>query len=308
MILENVLSCFDGISCGRVALNRAGIGIKNYYSSEIDKHASAITRYNYPDTIHLGDISKLAKDKLPESVDLLMGGFPCQGFYSAGQKGGFEDIRSKLFFDLMKVKENVKPKYFLFENVVMKEKDLNMITNLCGVEPIILNSKYFSAQSRNRVYWTNIGTNKNGLLGDFLLNEIKEPDIDHKDLLIDILEEKVDAKYQLSESILSHFISKTADSSTGFSFKPSDGNKKAFTLTTRNGSRVDDNFINIGNGKVRKLTPIECERLQGLPDNFTKFGIDNKGSVIKISDTQRFKTLGNGWNVPTISYILKYLK
>ena len=159
-----VLSLFDGMSCGQIALNRLGIKINNYYASEIDKYAIEITQKNYPNTIQVGDVCKLKGVDFPK-IDLLMGGSPCQGFSFAGKQLAFDDPRSALFFEFIRLLKEIKPKYFLLENVKMKKEYLQVISeqvSACypeipfGIEPIFINSSLVSAQSRQRYYWTNI--------------------------------------------------------------------------------------------------------------------------------------------------------
>lgn len=311
MELGNVLGTFDGISCGQIALNKADIKYKQYFASEIDKFASSISRYNYPDTIHLGNIKNIDIDALPQ-IDLLFGGFPCQGFSYIGGQLGFQDIRSQLFFDLIHLKEKLNPKYFLFENVNMKQKDMDTITMICGVDPIFINSGLLSAQNRPRVYWTNICSEPTGLFGDFLESKIPQPK--EKGLILsDIIEIDVNEKYFLKDSIIEFYRNnsdKQKNNGNGFSFKPTIGDRKSLTITTKEGSRMEGNFIIVnvdGKERIRKLTPLECERLQTVPDNYTKYGIDENGKTVEISDTQRYKTLGNGWTVDSISYILSFL-
>jgi DNA (cytosine-5)-methyltransferase 3A len=151
----NVLSLFDGMSCGMIALDRLGIKVDNYYASEIDKYAIQVSQANYPDIIQVGDITKLDLSTLPK-IDLVMGGSPCQGFSFAGKQLAFDDPRSALFFEFVKCVDTLKPKYFLLENVKMKKEYLDIISEYMGVEPIFINSSLVSAQSRQRYYWTNI--------------------------------------------------------------------------------------------------------------------------------------------------------
>jgi DNA (cytosine-5)-methyltransferase 3A len=151
----NVLSLFDGMSCGQIALNRAGIPYEKYYASEIDKHAIKVTQHNYPDTIQLGSVIDIKGQDLPK-IDLLIGGSPCQGFSFAGKQLNFDDPRSKLFFEFVRLLKECKPKYFLLENVKMKKEYQDVITEHLGVEPIEINSNLLSAQNRKRIYWTNI--------------------------------------------------------------------------------------------------------------------------------------------------------
>lgn len=151
----NVLSLFDGMSCGRVALERCGFTINKYYASEIDKYAITVAANNYLDTIHIGDVTQVRAEDL-EPIDLLIGGSPCQGFSFAGKQLNFEDPRSKLFFEFVRLLKECKPKYFFLENVVMKKEYQDVISGYLGVQPIMLNSALVSAQSRKRLYWTNI--------------------------------------------------------------------------------------------------------------------------------------------------------
>ena len=151
----NVLSLFDGMSCGQIALNKAGVKYDHYFASEIDKYAIKVAQANYPHTTQLGDVSKI-QFNLPLKVDLLMGGSPCQGFSVAGKQLDFDDPRSKLFFEFVRLRDKLKPKYFLMENVPMKQDSQDIITKYLGVEPITINSSLFSAQNRKRLYWTNI--------------------------------------------------------------------------------------------------------------------------------------------------------
>ena len=151
----NVLSLFDGISCGQLALNRAGVKYDKYYSSEIDQNAIKIAQLNFPDTIQLGSVHSVKAENL-EPIDLLIGGSPCQGFSFAGNMLSFNDPRSQLFFEFVRLVRECKPKYFLLENVVMRKQDQAVITTLLGVSPIKINSSLVSAQNRPRLYWTNI--------------------------------------------------------------------------------------------------------------------------------------------------------
>src|SRR5210317_2158501 len=151
----NVLSLFDGMSCGRIALDRCGIPVNVYYASEIDKYAIEIAKKNYPDTIHLGDVRDVKGDDLA-NIDLLIGGSPCQGFSFAGGQLGFDDPRSKLYFEFERILNEVNPQYWMLENVKMKKEYQDIITERLGVEPILINSSLVSAQNRKRLYWTNL--------------------------------------------------------------------------------------------------------------------------------------------------------
>jgi len=151
----NVLSLFDGMSCGQIALNQLDIKVDKYYASEIDQYAMQITKKNFPNTIHIGDVTKIKAEDL-EPIDLLMGGSPCQGFSFAGRQLNFDDPRSALFFEFVRLLKECKPKYFLLENVRMKKEYQDVITEHLGVEPIMINSSLVSAQNRKRLYWSNI--------------------------------------------------------------------------------------------------------------------------------------------------------
>lgn len=261
---SSVLSLFDGISCGQIALNKVGIKYDNYFASEIDKHAIKVTQTNYPKTIQLGDVTKIKGDNLPK-IDLLFGGSPCQSFSSAGKGAGFNG-KSKLFWEYVRVLKETTPKYFLLENVVMKKEWEKVITDALGVEPIFINSKIVCGANRPRLYWTNIPN-------------IKQPN-DTGVKLIDILENFDFDK----EPYIENYISNRA-----INYKT----EKFNTLRAGAGSRTRGIGICNDAGWWRKLSPIECERLQTVPDNYTKC----------VSDTQRYKMLGNGWTVDVIAHI-----
>ena len=255
----NVLSLFDGISCGQVALERVGIPVKQYFASEIDKYCIKVTKKNYPDTIQLGDIVDVKVSTLP-SIDLLMGGSPCQGFSFAGKQLNFKDPRSKLFFEYVRLLNEVKPKFFLFENVRMKKEYLDVISGHLNCEPIIINSALVSAQNRVRYYWTNIPN-------------VTQPK-DVKVLLADVLDDGTvdrDKSYCIDANY----------------FKG--GNLKSYFEKCRR------QLVFLDDGGYRKLTPLECECLQTLPEGYTE----------GVSNTQRYKQLGNGWTVDIIAHILR---
>jgi DNA-cytosine methyltransferase len=186
----NVLSLFDGMSCGMIALDRLGIKVDNYYASEIDKYAIQVSQANYPDIIQVGDITKLDLSTLPK-IDLVMGGSPCQGFSFAGKQLAFDDPRSALFFEFVKCVDTLKPKYFLLENVRMKKEYLDIISEYMGVEPIFINSSLVSAQSRQRYYWTNIPG----------IEQPKERGI----VLRDILEDQVGSEHYVGDNMQKNY-------------------------------------------------------------------------------------------------------
>lgn len=287
----NVLSLFDGISCGQIALERAEIQVDNYFASEIDKHAIKVTQHNYPDTIQLGDVTKWREWKLPR-IDLLIGGSPCQGFSFAGKQLNFNDPRSKLFFEFVDVLNHYKPKHFLLENVVMKKKWKDIISEKLGVEPVLINSALVSAQNRKRLYWTNI-------------SNITQPE-DKCLLLKDILENNVDRKYDITERYYRKVKGTLSYKKARTNIRTV--NMKSKTLTTaghnisNSGSTniiIFDDDLGLFNNYLRMPTPIECERLQTIPDDYTN---------IDISDSKRYHMLGNGWTVDVIVHIFKFLK
>lgn len=251
----NILSLFDGMSCGQQALERAGIKVDKYYASEIDKYAISITQKNYPNTIQLGSVVNVDVTKL-QRIDLLIGGSPCQSFSFAGKRKGmntkdeieiltlnqylelkeqnFEfEGQSYLFWEYMRILTDIRKinpdVKFLLENVMMGEKWEKVLSRAIGVNPIEINSALVSAQNRRRLYWTNIGMKPAGLFGD-LESVIQQPK-DRGILLKHILESEVDEKYFLSEKMLNHFNNKSSYSNFKFDFKPTDGEKKGACLT-----------------------------------------------------------------------------
>lgn len=355
-----VLSCFDGISAGQEALKRCGIKVDKYYSSEIDKTAIDITNYNWPNTIQLGDINNWKNWDI-EKPNLIMGGSPCQGFSVAGKLLNFDDPRSKLFFKFAEIIDYYKPKYFLLENVRMKQEWQDIISKYLNVKPILIDSALVSAQRRKRFYWFNWKVeqpkNKGILLRDIIHeNTFTEQ---QKSYCIDANYHKgIDGyferkKRQLVFEELNEYIVPFDDTlkilnkevergKVGYFRKDSQANRvyyihnKAVTLCgsagggagkmgqylfgcitpNRINKRQNGQRFNDGNkfytltaqdkhgilieGYIRKLTPLECERLQTLKDDYTKYGND-----YIISNTQRYKTLGNSWTVDVISHILK---
>jgi DNA (cytosine-5)-methyltransferase 3A len=436
----NVLSLFDGMSCGQQALERSCIQVENYFASEIDKYAITVTMANYPNTIQLGSVVNVDGYKLPK-IDLLIGGSPCQSFSFAGKRKGMStkceteiltlehylqlksegyefEGQSYLFWEFMRLLNEVKPKYFLLENVEMGEKWEKVLSKAIGVNGIHINSALVSAQHRKRIYWTNIGMQPSGLFG-YLESIIQQPK-DKGILLKDILESEVNEKYFLSDKIAeriagaynvsnqgkkinepidkSHSLmardykgfgnqgmtgivchntmprsSTTGKGRTG-PLSRSDG--KTYCLDTGNTNAVEIKAVMLGRSeawgmpekndgksytlckeqphgiiltskdkrlkqtidennltegkikaldtynqsihdryptlkdpkhndralfdgsRIRRLTPIECERLQTVADNYTAH----------VSDSQRYRMLGNGWTVDVIAHIFIYLK
>jgi len=342
-----VLSLFDGISCARVALDRAGIEVETYYASEIDKQAIAISNKNYPDIVRLGSVVGLTP---PENIDLLIGGSPCQDL-SIAKKGrkGLDGDRSGLFWEYVRIKEECKPTYFILENVAsMPSKDRDLITTTLGVQPVLFNASLVSAQSRKRLFWTNL---KFELPEDrnIMLKDILQPDgevdermvVEGKAFTLTATYSKIspsDAQIENSVQRRQRTLVKVGfvgkNDSQGNRVYGSEG--KACTLSTsgsplikigrevgrrlnEEGKREDGNLglayqrrietredgkcgtltsvqkdNLVVSDRIRKLTPIECERLQSLPDDYTE----------GIAKTNRYKCLGNAFNVDVVSHIL----
>jgi len=400
----NVFSMFDGMSCGQLALQKAGIPVGTYHASEIDKWAIQITKKNFPFTFDMGDVTKLEDWRLKlirdeVGIDLVIGGSPCQGFSFAGNQLNFDDPRSKLFFDFVRVLKILKPKYFLLENVRMKKESQDIISEYMGVEPVAINSNLVSAQNRHRLYWTNIPFSiphdKGIVLADILEDGVTDREKSHcldanyfkggnlksyfekhrrqlvfnnkggairgrydkdgkikqqlelrpddktnslttvqKDnvvVRVPELKSAFGACIQVGEAdIKGHDILKrvyspkgkspTLTAHAGKGTVPKIINKciqvgeadlkghdiikrvyspkgKAPTLTTMGGGHREPKVI-VDELTWRKLTPLECERLQTVPDGYTE----------GVSNTQRYKMLGNGWTVDVVAHILKGIR
>lgn len=327
----NVLSLFDGASCGRIALERAGIEVNNYYSSEIDKYAIQIANKNYPQDAdkRLGDVTKWQDWNIDwSSIDLVTGGFPCQAWSVAGKQQGDKDERGMLFWtmlDIMKkvLEHNPKAK-FLIENVKMKkefEEYITFHTNqaLGAVYKHLINSALVSAQNRQRYYWTNIEgieqlEDKGILLRDILEDGLVDRD---KSYCIDANYSKggsldqyfnksrrqlvflrpCDLREYKQDSICHHIVDATDIKGNECIKRVYADSGKAPTLTTMTGGHREPKVL-IDKVYYRKLTPLECERLQTLPDNYTD----------GVSNSQRYKMIGNGWTVDVISHIFKGIK
>jgi len=326
----NVLSLFDGMSCGQIALERCGIKVNNYFASEIDKHAIKVTQHNYPQTRQIGSVIDVKATDLPK-IDLLYGGSPCQGFSFSGKQLNFEDPRSKLFFEFVRLVKEVKPKYWMLENVKMKKEYQDVISEYLGVEPVKINSNLVSAQNRNRLYWVN-----------FDIQQPKDKGIILKDIVEDGLtslelaqrgryeNDKTIQKYELNGKEKSNTLTTVAKDTLlfipvdkhssnngliclGGVMKPthklwlnngkflqrnfSQGNRvysekgKSTTLNANSGGIGGKTGLYEIEGVIRKLTLKECEKLQTVTENYFN-GI--------VSDTQAIKMLGNGWTVDII--------
>ena len=329
-----VLSLFDGMSCGRLALERAGIPVENYWACEIDKYAAQVSRNNRDDVFHLWDVSDLSwwdfsEDVCWEPIDLLIGGSPCQWFSNAGKGLNFEDSRSKLFFEFVRILNEAKPRCFLLENVKMKKEWQNIISeNLFWIQPVEIDSALVSAQRRKRLY--RVGKrNEDWSYSQVVVNQPEDKGI----LLKDILEDKVEESYYINQEKVQNTDTKQSNflKKILFNINPSgkgmNGNvynpeHKSPTLTTNKGKWIK--IIQLPRGKniwgiidrktptlsanlwqhnnllqewyrVRRLTPIECERLQTLPDDYTT----------GVSNSQRYKMLGNGWTIDIIAHIFR---
>ncbi len=378
-----VVSLFDGMSCGQLALDKLGIK-PTYFASEIDKYAMQVTKANFPNTHFIGDVTKVDAKLLPK-IDLLLGGSPCQGFSFAGKQLNFDDPRSKLFFEYVRLLKELKPKYFLLENVRMKKESQDIISEYLGVQPIAINSNLVSAQNRYRLYWTNIPN----------ITQPKDKQINLKDI---IETEPVDVKYNAGQHLIKNYKGgnqlnpnyksqantihplegKAATicagthgysngyiqnnpstnglilaghasnlkghdyvkrvyspegkapslcASSGGNLEPKilvkgarlvnrrldeNGKRKDYDKTIPNQPQIEvreDNNSNclttvtkdsilVEDMSWRKLTPLECERLQTVPDGYTK----------SVSNTQRYRMLGNGWTVDVISHILSNME
>lgn len=301
----NVLSTFNGLGSIWVILDRLGIDVNKRYSSEIDKYANIVNDTNYPNTIQLGDITKLKGCDL-EPIDLLVGGSPCQGFSFAGKQLNFEDPRSKLFFEFVRLYKETKPKYFLLENVKMKQEYQDIISGYLGVKPLKVNSNRFSSQSRERLYWTNLKINELPNVNNDSINDILEHDKTHEYITGNYtLLDKHNSKMGL---ICVAGLSKTKkwlDNETELQRNYSQGERiysthgKSPTLSAMSGGTAGrSNLLIFENEKIRKLTTTEIERLQGLPPNYTS----------TVSKSQAHKLIGNGWQIDTVEFILKNLK
>lgn len=400
----NVLSLFDGMSGAMAALQSLGIKPTNYYACEIDKYSEAVSRFHYPDIIRLGDVRRVSFFGLPK-IDLLVAGFPCQSFSFAGQQLNFNDPRGKLFFEVVRLLQELQPKFFILENVIMKKDIEAEINKLVGVKPVVINSALLSAQNRKRNYW--VGGYKDG--GVYQI-DIQQPN--NKGILLKDIIENGESDRDKSLTITTRVAGATKDrylnksmhqmikvGNVNPSGKGMNGNVfstagKSPTLTTNkgegikitggamrgryldeNGKRLDSTVdsldglteqyiemredgksnclttvqkdslcIQIGvtknggyeqnnriysiDGKCpsllsrdykdpkkiayneidyRKLTPVECERLQTFPDDYTKYGVNDRGNQIIISNSQRYKMLGNGFTRDVIAHIIQHI-
>ena len=287
----NVLSLFDGMSCGQIALNRVGINYDNYFASEIDKHAVQITQKNYPNTIQLGDVTQIKASDLPK-IDLLIGGSPCQSFSNAGNGKGF-DGKSGLIYHYFRLLKETKPTYFLLENVKMKKEWQDRISEEMKVKPIEINSKYFVPQNRPRLYWTNISCESVFTNKSHSIESILEDSVSEEYYLTETQQSKLNLDFSWKENeIITHKGGKHQQD-TIYRY---DGIIGCLSASHHGAARhLTKTYMK--DGRIRRLTEIECERLQSVPDNFT----------MGVSSSKRYEMLGNGWTVDVIAHIFKGL-
>jgi len=290
----NILSLFDGISCGQLALQRAGIEVDNYFASEIDKHAISLTQHHFPNTIQLGSVVGLDTSTLPK-IDLLIGGSPCQSFSRSGDNTGF-DGKSGLFWEYVRILNEVKPTYFLLENVVMKKEWEKIITDAIGVEPIMIDSKFFSAQKRQRLYWTNIPIDKNMEDKNIHILDILKPDGSEKIIndhlvVLDINDEG----FKIRNGTKQGYLYANNGDCVNLEVPKSKTRRGRVSHGKTNTLNTACNYGVVVDGNLRELNILEYERLQTLPDNYTSIATLN----------QRKKMIGNGWTVDVISYIFQ---
>lgn len=308
-----VLSLFDGISCGMVALERAGIKVDKYYACEIDKNAIEISKKNYPQIIRLGDVCNVHAVDLPE-IDLLIGGSPCQGFSRAGKCLNFNDPRSALFFEYLRILNELKVKNpnikFLLENVAMKKEWRQIITDFLGVEGVDINSKLFSAQNRERVYWTNIDIPKISQPDPSLqsiLDLVDETDFEETngikfDPQIPMARRELvslcDGETRIRQATKKGYIVPNDFDGVNISF-PNSTSRRGRVISRKSNCVTCMGEVSVYyNRTIRNLTIDEVERLQTMPKGYTEGFPHNV----------RYKALGNGWTVDVIAHIFKGLK
>lgn len=308
-----VLSLFDGISCARVALERIGVTNVEYFASEIDKYAIQVAQKNYPSTVEIGSVTEVKCENYKD-IDLLIGGSPCQDLSIAKKnREGLKGQRSGLFFEYVRILNEVKPRFFVLENVNSMPKEAKeQISEILGVQPVMINAALVSAQNRKRLFW--VGK----LVGDkYEQVEIPQPE-DKGILLKDILQPPAEVDERMvvngkafsvtasyNGAVLWNSIERKQRTmvrvgdigSNAQAHRVYSEEGKSVALSALGGGQGAKTGLYLQNAQVRKLTPIECERLQGLPDNYTE----------GVSNTQRYKALGNAFNVDVVAHILKHL-
>lgn len=292
--LTNVLSLFDGMSCGQIALGKAGITYDKYYASEIDKHAIKVAMHNYPNTVQLGDVTQVRAEDLPQ-IDLLIGGSPCQGFSFSGKQLNFSDPRSKLFFEFVRLVKECKPKYWMLENVAMKKEYEDVISEHLGVSPVVINSSLVSAQNRVRLYWTNFPIDQPEDRGITLSDILEEFEMDGKPL-----NKATILGRRLNENGIRQDYDKSIPITQCVEVRASNTGKsncittvaKDNVLTPLPIGRHPDAFKK--NLPFRYYTIKEYCRLQTVPDDYFD-GV--------ASENQIRKMIGNGWTADVIAHI-----
>ena len=269
----NVLSLFDGMSCGQIALERADVEVGNYFASEIDKYAIEVTKNNFPNTKHIGSVVDIKGCDLPK-IDLLIGGSPCQSFSSAGKGKGF-DGKSGLFWEFVRLLKETKPKYFMLENVSMKKEFRDIISMYLGCQPIFINSSKLTAQNRPRFYWTNIPN-------------VEQPA--DKNIKIENVLGIKGVRVGQPQPFPRNYKKLGLKRVERMEFRKDNKSNSIITNSTKNQIETNEGY--------RKLTPSECERLQTVPLNYT----------LGVSNTQRYKMLGNAWTVDVVTHIFKNIK
>ena len=262
------------MSCGRIALERAGIPVTNYYASEIDKYAIQVSKANYPDITHIGDVTQVDPWFIPHKIDLVIGGSPCQGFSFAGKQLNFEDVSSKLFWEFVRVLNEVKPTYFLLENVIMKKEWKDVITEALGVKPIEITSAKFVPQARRRLYWTNIPNVEQPKQSEYNVLDY----IDGEGFPTSCGIDRVFKRKQIFNTLTATYW-------------------KGIRGSSRPAVSIREGFLDGDREAHRMLTPTECEKLQTVPIGYTDC----------VAKTNRYKMLGNGWTVDVIAHIFKGL-
>lgn len=302
-----VLSLFDGMSCWRLALERAWIPIASYYASEIDKYAIQVSNNNRDDIHQVGDVREIGYWFLVlewcEELDLLIGGSPCQWFSNAGKGLNFSDPRSKLFFEFVRILNEAKPRYFLLENVKMKKERQNIISeHLFGIQPVEIDSALISAQRRKRLYrvWKR---NEDWSYSQVVISQPEDKGILLRDVIDYWIVDQdksycIDANYAKGGNLKSYAKGRRQLVFNSIYQIPRGNNvggiKEGKPPTISSNCWQHNNFVDCGKW-YRRLTPIECERLQTLPDNYTEW----------VSNSQRYKMLGNGWTVDVIAHIFR---
>lgn len=296
-----VLSLFDGMSCGRLALEKLGIEIEQYYASEIEQKAIEVTQRNFPDTIQIGDVEKVRYENGVlhtengaydvGQIDLMIGGSPCQDLSKIKTGGkGLDGEKSKLFYEYVRIMREVQPKYFLLENVETDKATLRIMSEVMGVEGIFINSNKFSAQDRPRYYWTNIQLETGIPDNPITFADVMETEVDEKYFIYDRFE-KVNGPNKKVYGELDRKYPNGKRKYTDTTSRVYNIHNKIGCLTAVSGGGQHKKVI--VDGQVRRLTPLEYERLQTVPDDYTAC----------VSDSARYKMLGNGWTVDVIAHI-----